>query len=471
MGIRRWYIPLVMFLVWAFAPVLSELKRGEQLDKQATLSVAPTYSVEKIREEFSWVKTVENEWNGRATEVTLPDNASAYWDYLTRRQMLEDAMIKFLAVNSPFDQPGREVEARQKSLATASPVAIVNYNFGTKFGIDEMVKARPAKLYSDTRRPSVKTNAGTEFIIGYLWSIPAMFLVFIIRLRVRGLMVMPELGRMSLYSIIWPIGLIVYPKDVRREEQIKQWMFSTAQLASAVMSLFGFMPMVPVMKAQTLDGKNKTEKSEKKSVEKFSFGGLHGGFEYYPDALTSGPDKGNMFSPWYSFSETIGEFKLSHNGFVEMGDRKSQLFSNNGSSLTWQKAPWLEYRMETGFTATSGFLASGPRVMFSKIPRFGKMLSKSGVSCLGLGRYSRVRGPGQVDEYVAYWGLKPMKIGKVGDVIIDGFYRIRPGATKNVGEPQLSFRPKKFGGKVMFTFEAWVVGDTVTPRFGLQFSR
>lgn len=382
-NLRWWYLPLTLLVITAFVPMTKEVSRGNRLDKQATLAIAPTYTVEKIREEFSWIKTVEQDWNGPAGKDKVPSDPSIYWDYLDRRAMLVDAVAKFLSVNHFYEQPGVEVEARQK-LLSGSPVAIIQMNFQTKFGQNKMMEIKPKNLYGDRQRPSVKTNAGAEFMAGYILCIPVMFLINIVRLKVRDLLVAPELLRLTMYSIIWPIGLLMYPKDIRREEQLKQWAYITAQVASVAMGFFGFMPLLPIAKAQTNDGKDKTGKSQKKSPEKrFSIGGFHSGVEYYPGFLTGGPDKGNLLSPWYSVKEKVGPIQFSHFGFIEAGNRKSQLFSNHGTSANWDKAPWLEYRMETGFTSTNGFLTSGPRVFFSKIPGLGKLLNKSGVSSLG----------------------------------------------------------------------------------------
>jgi len=184
---KKWYVPLCILLVAAFVPWVKEVMRSNALNNAAKLEMSPAYSVDKACEEFKWVKDREKEWTGRPDKVTLP-SPSSYWEYLEREEMLTDALSRLVDTSGDF-RVRHEAEGRYKSLTTFAPTTAINYRFQQKFGIKEMIDAKPKVYYGDnrSRRSSVKTNAAEKFLLGLFWSMPIMFLVFVVRLKDRGL--------------------------------------------------------------------------------------------------------------------------------------------------------------------------------------------------------------------------------------------------------------------------------------------
>lgn len=463
---RKWYFPLALLLVIAFAPWLKEFSRVNEADQQALLAIAPKYDMDTIQKEFNWVKSMEREWsiNSPREEVRLPESPKAYWEYLDRLSRLEDALKAILADTAHPQRP--EVGARLRLLSMASPVMLVQSQFEQKFGADTMLASRPKGAYFVKRHslPHIENRLLEFFSSGYIMSIPVMLLVFIIRLRVRELLVWPELPRLLLAAIGWPLGLVLYPKNVVRTEQLKSAMSFAAQLASAAVSLFGFGAAMPMAKAQSLGKTDASKQSSSKQGGSHTFGY---GLEVYPQ--TAGIDSGLLVSPWYAHSHALSRgFSLSGFGFVEMGERKGQLFINHALNVSHAKAYGSMLTVEAGGTATSAFLQVGPRVNLVKVPGFRES-SGTILKSLVAGSLWRVRGPTHYQEWFLGWGSKEASLPLGWKISSEGFMRFRPGGT-HVGQPQILLRHPRIP-HTQFVTEFWMIGAKPTIRLGVQFAR
>ena len=280
LGMRKWYVPLLILLATCFAPWLKEQKRVGALEDAYVLQTAPKYSEAQAYAEFVWVKERIEEWGkSERAERNIPNDPKAYWEFLDRERHLREALGRLMRESDP--RLAMVAEKWHSSISLRMPIGIIQYRFKQKFGDQIMLEARPR----DWNKPKVFETPNSrleKFGLGYLWSIPVMMLVFALRLRIKGLMIYPEIPKIVLAAIFWPAGLMVFPGDIRREEQMKKGLFILAQLSSLSLVFMGFGPVALVVKAQpkTREG---TEKSERKRTSKFSFG-----TELYP--VTSGVD-------------------------------------------------------------------------------------------------------------------------------------------------------------------------------------
>ncbi len=457
---KRWYVPLFLLLFTAFVPWMKEAKRVSRLVEIEQVKIWPDYSVEKIQHEFQWVKSTEQKWNVREDEILTATSPKEYWDFLDRNWKLEDAMKRFLAGGWNTHSP--EVESRLKSLTTLSPISIINFNFQKKFGINALHATRPGGSYIDFRHniPDVPNTRLELFISGYLLSIPIMLVVFCIRLRVRDLIVWVELWRLIPISLFWPVGLCIYPMDVKRKQQLRQAAHVVSYATSAILGCFGFGTTVP-LKAQVGPSNGKTTTGEK-SEKRGSFGY---GIELYP--MTNGIDSGGMISPWYSYKENLGKgFSLSGYGFVEAGERKAQLFTNHATTISNKKWHGAMFTTELGATPSGSFVQVSPRVNLIKIPGIGREVGHVMKSVVA-GHVWRVRGPTLFHEHYLSWISKEFPIGKGLTLATEGFMRFRVGSTPTVGEPQVLLRHKKWT-HIDFVTEFWMINLDPTIRVGIQ---
>lgn len=458
MNDRKWYIPLFILLVMAFVPWLKEVERYNKFLRVARLENAPKYSPEKARAEHAWIIEKETAWIRKSS---LPDTPSSYWNYLERRIMLQDALARLSAT---LEVPTSiEFQTRLTQMDSA-PVHRIRTIFGIKFGEMEINKTKPKGMYFDRPALEIDSHGVEKFGLGYLYSIPVMFLVFVVRLRVRELMVLPEIWRLIPASIFWPIGLFLYPRDLRREQQMKSAMNFVAQFASALITLIGAGPLVPIMKAQiNKSGKGGIERTERKSSHSFAYG-----VEFYPQS--TGIDKGLMIAPWYAHSHQLGKgFTFSGFGFIEAGERRGQLFSNHISNFSHEKARGAMFTWEVGGTAKGAFLGIGPRFNLMRLPLFpkdGKKIVKSVVA----GSMWQIRGPTRYQEFFLTWGSQEARLPLGWRLSTEGFMRFRPGARTNVGQPQLLLRHPRIP-HTQFVAEFWMIGTQPTVRLGLQFSK
>lgn len=462
---RKWYIPLFLLLITAFIPWLKEVRRGNALDTAARIQMSPNYSMEKVRTEYVWVRDREEKW-GKPEKVVLPNTPGSYWEYLNRKRMLEDALFRLVETDSDDFSAKEEMKSRLGSLTMGSPTSMVNFNFLQKFGNDVMIAARPENSYSEHRFDvsSIETDALKKFVLGYLWSVPVMFLVFVVRLMVRDLLVWPEIWRLLPASIFWPLGLAFYPGDIRRKEQLKSAIHFVAQLASIAMAFVGVGPLVPLVKAQpSKSGKSETKQNQRK-------GGSHTfgyGLEVYPQ--TSGIDAGLMVSPWYSHSHALPKgFTLSGFGFVEAGERKGQFFTNHSLNFAHAKSGGAMFTLESGGTIAGGsFIQVGPRVNLVKIPGFPHKTAKI-VKSVVAGSLWRIRGPTHYREWYLSWVSREASLLGGWKLSSEGFMRFRPGPRAAAGEPQLILRHPRIP-RTQFVSEFWMIGTQPTIRLGVQF--
>lgn len=454
---RKWYIPLFLLLITAFVPWWQEVKRIEERTDKARLAYAPSYSEEKLRSEHKWFVSYTR-MNGQ----TLASPAE-YWSFLDRKTMLEDALLRKVKTT---ENPERiEWSSRLSQMTIGDNTLQIMNRFSEKFGERAMIETKPKDLYFDKKmKISVQGDGFAEFVQGYLWSIPVMFLVFCVRLRVRRLLIWPELWRLVPASIVWPIGLVIYPRDVRREEQLKSAMYFIAQLCSALVGIFGFGPVLTtIAKAQPSKAKSGSEQTNKKSSGSFGYG-----LELYPK--TSGIDRGLIASPWYSWSAPLPKgVNLSGFGFVEAGERSSQLFTNHALNVSHGRMYGLMGTVELGGTTSGEFVQVGPRINLVKLPFFpsgGKKVAKSVVA----GSFWRIRGPTKYQEYFLGWASRELALPSGWKLSTEGFMRFRPGPRPAVGQPQLILRHPKIP-HTQFVSEFWMIGTQPTIRLGMQFSK
>jgi hypothetical protein len=374
--------------------------------------------------------------------------------------MLEDAMHRFLA--SGWNTHSPEIESRLKSLTTLSPIQIINFNFEKRFGVKAMIATRPTGSYLDSRRnvPDVLGNRLALFLQGYLASIPIMFLVFCIKLQVRELIVWVELWRLIPASLLWPIALFIYPMDVKRKEQLRLAGQVVSYTTSAILGCFGFGATTP-LKAQVQPQNGKAMSGEK-SEKRGSFGY---GVELYP--VTTGIDNGKMISPWYFYKENLGKgFFLSGYGFVEIGDRKAQLFTNHATTISNSKWYGTMFVTEIGATPTGSFVQVSPRVNLVKVPGIGREIGHAMKSVVA-GEVWRVRGPTTFREHYLSWVSREAPVFGGLTIATEGFMRFRVGTTATVGEPQILIRHKKLR-RIDFVTEFWMINLDPTVRVGIQ---
>lgn len=459
-GTRKWYAPLFILLITAFVPWFQEMRRVNKLAEEARVASYPRYTPEKAREEHLWVVKTEHDWlNGK---VPPPSTSLPFWQYTERKSMLRDALV--VLEGSKDFRIRAEFGARLVKMVTGDEMTQIHRHFLAIFGQEEFDKARPKNLYYNRPQPEIPGQELRRFSEGYLYSIPVMFLVFVIRLRVRELMIWTEIWRLIPASIFWPIALFLYPGDIRRKEQLKSAMYFVAQFASAMMSLICFGPIVPAMKAQiNKSGKNGIERTERKSSHTFAYG-----VEFYPQS--AGIDKGLMIAPWYAHSHQLGKgFTFSGFGFIEAGERKSQLFTNHISNFSHEKARGGMFTWEIGGTTAGAFLGIGPRFNLVKLPFFpkdGKKIVKSVVA----GSMWQIRGPTHYREFFLTWSSQEARLPFGFRLGTEGFMRFRPGARTNVGQPQLLLRHPRIP-HTQFVSEFWMIGTQPTVRLGLQFSK
>lgn len=462
MGIRRWYIPLVLLLITVFVPWFVELGRVNDLVTEARIKAAPVYTIEQIRTEMQWVREHEHEWDVPAEEgKTISANTpQQYWEFLERRTKLEDATARYTRPNNAFNP---EVDARAKSLGTFAPTLRIKYQFERKFGHDVLFRARPKDPYFDRRYHTgdIQSDAWKCFMRAFLLSIPIMFLVFCIRLRVRGLMIWVELWRLIPASMTWPVAAFIYPMSVRRKEQLKLALNVWSYAMSALVSICGGGAMVP-LKAQVGPTGGKSVAGKRSDEKRFSSGY---GVELYP--TTTGIDAGKMISPWYSYKWSVGKgFTVSGFHFVEAGERYAQLFTNHGTTVTNQSFRGAMFTTEVGATPAGLFVQLCPRVNLTKVPFVGRQIAKAAKSVV-VGRGWRVRGPTHFQENYLFWASRDLKLFGGLSVATEGFMRFRVGGLPAVGEPQVLFRHKKLK-HIDFVTEFWMIRTDPTVRLGFQ---
>ncbi len=460
----RWYIPLFVLIITAFAPWVMEINRVAGERDRLQEQIAPLYTPDMIRSEFEWIKKVERQWSGHSNEISLPDDPSAYWQYLDRNYKLADALEQIIRDRKDLRFCG-EAESRLKSLRTLSPINLINNNFTMKFGAEKMISSKPTVAYFIEKervgRQEIKNDAMAKFRRGYLISIPLMFLVFALILSNLGLMIWVEIPRIIIAALFWPVALFVYPRDVRRSEQVKRAMQFVAQLASVAVGFFGG-GMTNMVKAQVSpNGKSQTQ-SGKKGNSTFGYG-----LELYPQS--SGIDAGLLVSPWYAHSHALPNgFTLSGFGFVEAGERKSQLFTNHSMNLSHAKAFGAMFTVETGGTSAGSFVQVGPRVNLVKIPGFPQQATKI-VKSVVAGSFWRIRGPTHYQEWYLSWVSEEAKLPGGWKLSSEGMMRFRPGPRATIGQPQLILRHPRIR-HVMLMTEFWIIGTQPTIRFGVQFA-
>lgn len=459
MSVRKWYIPLFILLIVAFTPWLKEIKRANKLSEEARIENAPHYSPEKARSEHDWVIRTETEWTRLKS---IPGTEHSYWEYLERRVMLEDALYRLSAT---LENPARlEFGSRLTEMETHSATNQIRTLFDMKFQEFRMMKNKPKGAYFDRSAPQIDSHGLEKFGEGYLWSIPVMFLVFMIRLRVRDLMILPEIWRLIPASIFWPIGLFVYPGDIRRKDQLKTALHFIAQLASATLALAGG-PLVQVIKAQTTKpNKGGVEKNDKKSGSNvFSYG-----IELYPQ--TSGIDSGTMASPWlYASLKGPKGFSFSSFSFIEATRNRSQLFTNHTENISHEKSRGAMFSTEIGWAPSGAFFQIGPRFNLTKIPGFPKR-GNGVVKSVVAGSFWRVRGPTHYQEFFLGWASQEARLPLGFRLSTEGFMRFRPGPRPAVGQPQVLLRHPKIP-YTQLVAEFWMIGTQPTTRLGLQFSK
>jgi hypothetical protein len=465
MGVKRWYIPLFILFAMAFVPWVKEAHWAGEMGQELRLKYAPGYTLEQIRSEEKWVRDTERLWVRSGREISassefLPDNPALYWELLDRRKMLEDAMERF-AIENDCEHGALEVDQRLKAFVSNPDTGIINSWFLGKFGHDAMIAAKPTGSYIDGRgriREVPGDRSASLFLQGCLWAIPVMFLVFCVRLRAKDLLIWPELHHIAIASLVWPIGVLVYPRNLKREEQVKRAVQFVAHLASAAVGFMGFGVNMP-LKAQMQPNKGGQTSSQQKRVS-VSFG-----LEIYP--TTTGINSGDMISPRYSHREELGSgFSLSGSGFAEIGERKAQLFTNNAVHLSHRHSQGMMFTTEVGGSSAGLFAQIYIRANLVKVPFVGIVTGKAMKSVV-YGQGWRVRGPTHFKEKFLSWASKELPIGGGLTVATEGFMRFRPGRIANVGQPQVLFRHKKLS-HLDFLTEFYMVGRDPTVRVGVQ---
>lgn len=439
---------------------MQEVKRVSNLEEQAILEQAPAYSFEKADAEFVWVKETGYKWGMHGRDI--PDKPEAYWDYLNRYDMLFDALRR-MSVSD--DQRTSSVGTSFLNQMGMHRKLSIRAKFDEKFGMDAVQAAQPGNLYKDqAQEVDIGSESLERFGEGYLACIPLMFIVFAIRLRVRGLMILPELWRMVPAAVLWPLGLAYYPHDIRRQEQIRTATYFVSQLASVSLALIGFGPFVPVVKAQVK--KSGSSSTSQKDSRRTSSVGI--GLEWYPQ--TSGVNEGFVLSPNYRHSHKLPEgFTLSGFGFVETGGGKVQPFTNHVFDFSHADAGGAMFTFETGGSKAGPFVQMGPRVNLAKVPGLSGKVNKVAKS-ITAGPIWQIRGPTRHQEWFVAWASQETPSLFGFRLSSKGFMRFRPGPMPDIGQPQIVLRHKNIPHTV-FASEFWMVGGHPTVRLGLQFAK
>lgn len=458
---KKWYIPLILLFITAFVPWMKEVKRVQEAEARAEISVMPRMGVVEIQKEINRLKYEFTE----VEKGNIKPDPLYYWRLLDGQQRVEWQVdiVRRIGSNAEVAHYGRLV-AMSSNLR--SRIGDVQRAYIAHFGGSKMADLAyiAPRTFVKPEIPAVPNRRLELFLTSYLWSIIPMFFVFVLQLLTRNLMVWPEIPRLVLASAFYPIGLFVYPKGVRRAEQVKWAMQFVAQLASVAIGFLGG-GVANLVKAQTAGSNGKSQKQSQKKGVSHTFGY---GIELYPQS--SGIDAGLMVSPWYSHSHVLPKgFSLSGFGFVEMGEHKKQLFTNNSLNLSHAKSGGAMFTAEFGGTATATLIQIGPRFNLVKIPGFPNRVAKT-VKSVVVGSLWRIRGPTHYREWYLSWVSREASLPGGWKLSSEGFMRFRPGPRAAGGEPQLILRHPRIP-HVQFMSEFWMIGTQPTVRLGVQFAK
>lgn len=455
----RWYLLLILSIITAFAPLVMEQNRVQKAEALAQTAIVPRLSATEIQTEIDRLRVeFRNIEDGR-----ISDNPLSYWKLLDdqSRVQWQIEVLRRLGSDEEMDHYPR-LGAMSSNLFNRLSSIQTSYN--NKFGSRKMatLAMTVTRTFVPPIAPEIPNRRFELFLMGYAWSIIPMLLVFVLRLFNLGLMIWVEIPRIIIASVLWPVSIFLYPRDIRRAEQIKVAMQFVANLASVTVGFFGG-GVVNMVKAQASPNGKNTSQSEKKGNSTFGYG-----LELYPQ--TSGIDAGLMVSPWYAHSHALPKgFSLSGFGFVEAGERKGQFFTNHSMNLSHAKAFGAMFTLESGGSVAGSFVQVGPRVNLIKIPGFPKQTTKI-VKSVVAGSLWRIRGPTHYQEWYLSWVSKEATLPGGWKLSSEGFMRFRPGPRVAAGEPQLILRHPKIP-HTQFVSEFWMLGTQPTIRLGVQFSK
>lgn len=469
------YLPVFLLLVTCFVPAYQEYERVSDQEKEAFFARVPDMNAAQILREVECLVD-EMMQTDASNPVTPPERVFALTDYSI---FLDRVFQKNLYNRGRFSNPHIDeiIKIENKLLigfGTQKPMVysqrsrlqkeLIDRFQGKSEDFDVSLAAWREKHPLD-ERPCLPSETWRLVKDGYLFSILIMGCFFVMRLHRKEQIVWVEMPRIVLFSILWPVGLFVYPTDKTKMEQIKQALQMLCYSQSAIVSLFGFWGLgaMQMVKAQ-VSGQTKSKVKEKE--RRFGIGKPILGAEVYHGNGEVLSENGVLVAPWYMIKSHLGPVNVSQFGFVELGENKSQLFTNHAATFTHGKASSFGYRTEVGGSPGGVFWSGGPVIILSRTPGLRKIIG-SALQSLSVARLGRIRGSGPEQEIFFSWATKKIPL-LVGDISADGFYRIRPGVKPNVGQPRLIFRPK--GWKHTISYEMWWIGYKPTHRLGLEFT-
>lgn len=469
------YLPLFLLLIICFVPAYQESARVSEKEQEILLSHVPDMNAADILREVECLADEMMQTDASAP-ATSPDVVFILVDHsLFLEKVLQKSLYKFGRMSNPQVDELVKAEAKllthvgaQKPQVYTQRVRLQKQLIDRFQGKTREFDARLAawrEKHPLDERPRLPSETWRLAKEGYLLSVLVMFCFFVMRLYRKDQIVWVETPRILLFSILWPVGLFVYPTDKTKMEQLRQALEVLCYSQSIIMSALGFWGVGPlqVAKAQVSAGQTKGKLKEKD--RRFEIGKPVFGAElYHGQGLPS--EEGLMLAPWYSLKSHLGPINVSQFGFVELGEKHSQLFTNHAATFTHDKVPFA-YRTEAGGSPKGAFWSGGPVIVLSRTPGVRKIVG-SALQSLSVARLGRIRGSGPGQEIFFSWATKKVALG-FGDISFDGFYRIRPGAKSNVGQPRLIFRPKNWKIATI-NYEMWWVGYKPTHRIGLEFT-
>lgn len=470
------YLPIFLLIVVCFVPAYQEYERVSDQEQEAFFARVPDINAAQILREVECLVD-EMMQTDASNPMTPPERVFALTDYSI---FLERVFQKNLYNRGRFSNPDIDkiIKIENKLLigfGTQRPMVysqrsrlqkelIDRFNHRSKeFDAHLAVWREKHPLDGRPRLPSETWRLMKE---GYLVSILIMACFFVMRLYRKEQIVWVETPRIILFSILWPVGLLVYPTDKTKMEQLRQALQVLCYSQSIIMSLFGFWGLgaIQIVKAQASGGQTKSKLNGKE--RRFEIGKPVLGAEVYHGNGEVLSENGVLVAPWYALKSRLGPVNVSQFGFVEVGQNRSQLFTNHAATFSHDKPPFA-YRTEFGGSPKGVFFSGGPAIVLSRTPGVRKIIG-SALQSLSVARLGRIRGSGPEQEIFFSWATKKAALG-VGDISVDGFYRIRPGAKSNVGQPRLVFHPSGWKHATI-NYEVWWVGYKPTHRLGLEFT-
>lgn len=468
------YLPLLVLVIVCFVPAIQESNRVGELETEAMFRQLPEMTASQIRQEVDCLlEEMKIDGSDPQTAVTQ------VFELTDRSIWLEQVFQKNLARQGRLYNPQLDdvlrIERQLFSTVGAgrafvqSERARLQKEVGSRFKIGDRGFNEAFAIWRNAHpvveRPSLPSDTWKKFWTGYTLTVPIMICFFIIRLCRKEQIVWIEAYRFVSAALVWPIAIWIYPVNQRRVEQMKQALQVLCYVQSIILSICGFwgIGLMP-LKAQVKKAQTSGEMKKKERRNGFDRPVL--GSELYYGGGVSG-EGGLIVAPWYAITSHFGSLNISQFGFVELGEKKGQMFTNHALTTSYEHLPWAGFRTEAGGSPSGPFWSGGPSIGLHRTPGIRKIVGQA-LQTLSVARLGRIRGSGAANEIFFFWETRKVSTS-LGKISIDGFYRIRPGSPTNVGQPRLLFLPKGWK-RTTINYEAWMIGTKPTHRLGFEFS-